>query len=192
MNEKTDFHEGLVKLGNQGTKYVYDKPEAGLLERFPSPFADSEFNRNSVTGTVKINCPEFTSLCPKTGQPDFATIIIEYEPGEWCVESKSLKLYLGSFRMTGEFHESCVTRITNDLVDLLRPNWIQVKGEFTPRGGIPFWPTCYWNETIEQDRLRRTQPVTSGYAHSLNEGINQNVTLTTASNVQVGDRNVII
>lgn len=75
-----------------------------------------------------------------TGQPDFATIVIDMEPDQWCVESKSLKLYLGSFRMHGEFHEACVCRIANDLVALLQPRWLRVEGRFTPRGGIPLWP----------------------------------------------------
>ena len=77
-----------------------------------------------------------------TGQPDFGTIIIDYQPDQLCVESKSLKIYLGSFRMHGEFHEASVNRICNDLVRLLSPAWLTVRGEFTPRGGIPFWPTA--------------------------------------------------
>jgi len=94
---------------------------------------------------IKITAPEFTSLCPMTGQPDFATIKIRYRPRDWCVESKSLKLYLMSFRNSGEFHESCVGRIANDLVALLDPDFLRVRGEFTPRGGIPFWPDVrYW------------------------------------------------
>jgi 7-cyano-7-deazaguanine reductase len=99
-------------------------------------------NPADATGTLHIECPEFTSLCPKTGQPDFAVIVIDYMPDQWCVESKSLKLYLGSFRNHGEFHESCVTRICNDLVALLDPKELTIRGEFTPRGGIPFWPTA--------------------------------------------------
>ena len=80
-------------------------------------------------GEVKITCPEFTSLCPLTGQPDFATIVIRYTPGKWCVESKSLKLYLGSFRNVGEFHESCIARIAKDLVTLLEPSTLIVRGK---------------------------------------------------------------
>lgn len=136
----TEFHKDLVKLGEGKTTYVYDQPQASLLERFKSPFADPEFNRNGVSGSVTITAPEFTSLCPKTGQPDFATIVVEYIPDEWCVESKSFKLYLGSFRMTGEFHESVTARIANDLINLLDPKWIKVTGVFTPRGGISFHP----------------------------------------------------
>lgn len=140
------LHDDLKTLGNSAvTNYAYDKPDSSLLERFTNPFSLPELNQNAVTGTLEITCPEFTSLCPKTGQPDFATIAIAYEPNAWCVESKSLKLYLGSFRNHGEFHEACVNRICNDLVTLLKPQWMRVQGQFTPRGGIPFWPTANYN-----------------------------------------------
>lgn len=135
----------LQSLGND-TLYAFNGPHKDLLETFESPFASSKLNPNGVAGTVLITSPEFTSLCPKTGQPDFATIVIEYQPDQRCVESKSLKLYLMSFRNAGEFHESCVNRMCNDLVELLDPFWIQVRGEFTPRGGIPFWPTAVWSK----------------------------------------------
>lgn len=137
----------LKSLGEGSTRYNYDKPDARLLEAFPNPGADGALNPSLARLTVKIECPEFTSLCPKTGQPDFAKIVIEYGPNELCVESKSLKLYLGSFRNHGEFHEACVNRITNDLVTLLKPRWMVVRGEFTPRGGIPFWPTARYDES---------------------------------------------
>lgn len=139
--DKINLAENLVKLGDQNTRYAYDAPDSGLLEAFPNPCAIELLNTAKAVQTVNITCPEFTSLCPKTGQPDFATIVIEYQADKLCVESKSLKLYLGSFRMHGEFHESCVNRICNDLVALLDPIYLQVTGEFTPRGGIPFWPT---------------------------------------------------
>ena len=134
----------LKALGNT-TQYVYDVPQPQLLERFPAPAADAALNPVKAGQTISIRCPEFTSLCPITGQPDFAQIVIDYEPDQWCVESKSLKLYLGSFRMHGEFHESCVNRICNDLVTLLFPRQLTVRGEFTPRGGIPFWPTSRYS-----------------------------------------------
>ncbi len=127
----------LKSLGQTGTKYDYTKVSPELLETFPRPSALSDLK-------LHIEAPEFTSLCPKTGQPDFATIVIDYEPKDHCVESKSLKLYLGSFRMVGEFHEACVQRICEDLVNLLNPKWLKVEGRFTPRGGIPFWPTAEW------------------------------------------------
>ncbi len=124
-----------MKHLGQSTTYSYDKPDASLLDTFPSPFL-------CIEGTVHIEAPEFTSLCPMTGQPDFATIVIDYSPRLRCVESKSLKLYLGSFRMHGEFHEACVARIFSDLNTLLlTPNYLRVEGQFSPRGGIRFWPT---------------------------------------------------
>ena len=133
--QNTNLAEGLKALGG-GTKYTYDKPDASLLEVFESPFNASErFNE------IIIEAPEFTSLCPKTGQPDFATIMVRYRPFLSCVESKSFKLYLGSFRMHGEFHEACVARIHEDLKQLLNPLALVVEGRFTPRGGIKFWPT---------------------------------------------------
>lgn len=134
--------EQLRVLNSGSTQYVYDSPDAKLLERFYSPFADKELNPNYVIGKIKITCPEFTSLCPVTTQPDYAIIKIMYSPNRYCVESKSLKLYLNSFRNHGEFHESCVNRIINDLINLLDPWHISVTGKFTPRGGIPFWPTA--------------------------------------------------
>lgn len=139
-------HKKLQSLGSGTTAYRYDQPDATLLEAFPSPFADPETNPAGVVGTVHIECPEFTCLCPITGQPDFAKIVLDYQPDRLCIESKSLKLYLGSFRMFGEFHEAGVNRICNDLVRLLSPKWLTVRGEFTPRGGIPFWPTAEYRQ----------------------------------------------
>lgn len=138
---------GLTALGNSVVnKPLYERKEVdkSLLEKFPSPFRVN--NKSGCDGTVTITAPEFTSLCPLTGQPDFATIIVEYVPDEWCVESKSWKLYLGSFRHQGEFHESCINRMCNDLVELLDPQWIKVTGQFTPRGGIAFWPVAEWGK----------------------------------------------
>jgi 7-cyano-7-deazaguanine reductase len=124
----------LKALGFGSTHYTFDGPDAGLLEKFASPFGSNQSRQ------VTIRAPEFTSLCPITGQPDFATIFIEYTPLLSCVESKSLKLYLTSFRNAGEFHEACVARILRDLVKLLDPVHMIVRGEFSPRGGISFWP----------------------------------------------------
>lgn len=126
---------GLTKLGSEGTTYEYQGADYKLLERFPNPL-----ERGPGTGTVLIVAPEFTSLCPMTGQPDFATIVVEYVPRAHCVESKAWKLYLGSFRQVGEFHESCIRRMANDLIRLLDPHYLKIEGQFTPRGGIPFWP----------------------------------------------------
>lgn len=141
------LHEGLKALGNSAVnKPLYEKTgvDKKLLERFPNPFAVT--NPYESNGTVQITAPEFTSLCPLTGQPDFATIFVEYKPNQWCVESKAIKLYFGSFRNQGEFHESCVNRMLNDLVELLEPHWIRIRGEFTPRGGIAFWPTAEYHK----------------------------------------------
>lgn len=126
--------EGVTMLGNQNPKYEYDyDPE--LLETFINKHQDNDY-------FVKFNCPEFTSLCPKTGQPDFATIYISYVPDKLMVESKSLKLYLFSFRNHGDFHEDCVNIIMKDLIKLLSPRYIEVWGKFTPRGGISIDPYC--------------------------------------------------
>ena len=120
-------------LGNKTEyKYVY---EPSILETFENPHPDNDY-------WVRFNCPEFTSLCPITGQPDFATIYIHYIPDKRMVESKSLKLYLFSFRNHGAFHEDCVNIIMKDLVALMQPKYIEVWGEFTPRGGISIYPYC--------------------------------------------------
>lgn len=124
----------LKSLGSS-TDYRYEGADRRILERFPNPL-----EKGPGVGEVKIVSPEFTSLCPMTGQPDFATIVVEYIPRAFCVESKAWKLYLGSYRQVGEFHESCIRRIANDLIHLLDPWVLRVRGEFTPRGGIPFWP----------------------------------------------------
>lgn len=142
-----DLHKDLKALGNSAVNsplYEQQCVNKSLLEKFPNPFYPHK--DNGVSGTVLITAPEFTSLCPLTKQPDFATIEIDYMPDESCVESKSLKLYLGSFRNQGEFHESCVNRICNDLVELLNPIHIKVRGIFTPRGGISFHPTAKWSQ----------------------------------------------
>lgn len=132
----------LKTLGESaGTQYIYDKPAPELLETFDSPFPDAGSEFGPYDNSIQIEVPEFTSLCPKTGQPDFAKIIITYTPDKKCVESKSLKLYMMSFRQHGEFHEACVSRIAQDLIRLLDPIRLRVVGEFTPRGGIPFWPS---------------------------------------------------
>lgn len=138
--------DDLKALGSSQTRYAYDKPDASLLETFPNPHVIFWLHNESSIMSVHIVAPEFTSLCPKTGQPDFATIVIDYIPNECCVESKSLKLYLGSFRNHGEFHESCISRIAKDLIKLLDPKYLKVEGQFTPRGGIPFWPTVEYGK----------------------------------------------
>ena len=123
--------EGLQSLGS-ATKYRMDyAPE--VLETFENKHQDNDY-------WVRFNCPEFTSLCPITGQPDFAEIRISYVPDVRMVESKSLKLYLFSFRNHGDFHEDCVNIIMKDLIKLMQPKYIEVTGIFTPRGGISIYP----------------------------------------------------
>jgi 7-cyano-7-deazaguanine reductase len=112
-------------------------PEEAQLERVPNPHVGTNY-------VTRFTSPEFTSLCPVTGQPDFAHIVIDYVPGDWLVESKSLKLYLSSFRNHGAFHEDCTVRIAKDLAALLEPKWLRIGGYWYPRGGIPidvFWQT---------------------------------------------------
>lgn len=126
--------KGITLLGNKNVEYATDyAPE--VLEAFVNKHPDNDY-------FVKFNCPEFTSLCPITGQPDFATITISYVPNIKMVESKSLKLYLFSFRNHGDFHEDCVNIIMKDLIKLLEPKYIEVWGKFTPRGGISIDPYC--------------------------------------------------
>ena len=113
-------------------------PEVALLERVPNPHPDVRY-------VARFTAPEFTSLCPVTGQPDFAHIVIDYVPGRWLVESKSLKLYLGSFRNHGAFHEDCTIAIAKRLKTLLTPKWLRIAGYWYPRGGMPidvFWQTA--------------------------------------------------
>lgn len=129
---------GLSLLGNQQTQYPQSyAPE--VLEAFGNKHPDNDY-------FVKFNCPEFTSLCPMTGQPDFAAIYIAYIPDKKLVESKSLKLYLFSYRNFGEFHEDCVNRIMKDLIALLAPKYIEVWGRFLPRGGISIDPYANYGQ----------------------------------------------
>lgn len=130
--------ENMTHLGSQGTTYESDY-NPGLLESFENRYPDRDY-------FVKFNCPEFTSLCPITGQPDFANIVIAYVPDRRMVESKSLKLYLFSYRNHGDFHEDCVNRIMDDLITLMSPRYIEVWGRFMPRGGISIDPYCNYGK----------------------------------------------
>lgn len=126
----------LTQLGREAPGF--DSPEAAVLERVPNPHAGAAY-------LVRFTAPEFTSLCPVTGQPDFAHIVIDYVPGAWLVESKSLKLYLSSFRNHGAFHEDCTLAIAKRLVSEISPEWLRIGGYWYPRGGIPidvFWQTA--------------------------------------------------
>lgn len=126
---------GLSQLGTQTAQP--NSPETALLERVPNPHPEALY-------LARFTVPEFTSLCPVTGQPDFAHIVIDYAPGEWLVESKSLKLYMTAFRNHGAFHEDCTVAIGLKLAELLAPKWLRIGGYWYPRGGIPidvFWQT---------------------------------------------------
>ncbi len=131
---KTDV-SGLTQLG--ANVEAPASPEEAVLEKVPASHAGTDY-------VVRFTAPEFTSICPMTGQPDFAHIVIDYIPDEWLVESKSLKLYLHSFRNHGAFHEDCSIDIGKRLVDLLAPKWLRIGAYWYPRGGIPidvFWQT---------------------------------------------------
>ena len=124
-----------VNLLGQQTTGIPESPEKAVLDRVPNPHDDTNY-------VARFTAPEFTSLCPVTGQPDFAHIVIDYVPDEWLVESKSLKLYLASFRNHGAFHEDCTVAIGKRLVKLLEPKFLRIGGYWYPRGGIPidvFW-----------------------------------------------------
>ena len=147
MSRSNEELQGVTLLGNQGTKYAQDyAPE--VLETFPNKHPENEY-------LVTFNCPEFTTLCPKTWQPDFGKIIINYIPRERMVESKSLKLYLFSFRNHGDFHEDCVNIIMKDLVKLMDPRYLEVVGVFMPRGGISIYPFANYGDSEHQDMVRQ-------------------------------------
>lgn len=126
------------QLKQLGRKTAWpQQPEEAELERVPNPHPDALY-------LVRFTAPEFTSLCPITGQPDFAHLVIDYAPRGWLVESKSLKLYLGAFRNHGAFHEDCTVGIAKRLAEFLKPRWLRIGGYWYPRGGIPidvFWQT---------------------------------------------------
>jgi 7-cyano-7-deazaguanine reductase len=112
-------------------------PDVAELDRVPNPHVDTDY-------VTRFTCPEFTCLCPITGQPDFAQLVIDYAPDRFLLESKSLKLYLGSFRNHGAFHEDCTVTIGKRIAGLLKPKWLRIGGYWYPRGGIPidvFWQT---------------------------------------------------
>lgn len=147
---ETDLN-GITKLGSNETEYA-SQYDPSVLECFDNKHPGNDY-------WVTFNCPEFTSLCPKTGQPDFANITIQYIPCEKLVESKSLKLYLFSFRNHGDFHEDCVNIIMKDLIKCMDPVYIEVFGRFLPRGGISIDPWCNYGrpgtvgEEIATERL---------------------------------------
>ena len=139
MNTNNDSrkNEGLKALGKE-TRYDADYNPT-VLETFENQHPDNDY-------WVRFNCPEFTTLCPITGQPDFAEIRISYIPNKKMVESKSLKLYLFGFRNHGNFHEDCINTIMKDLIHLMEPKYIEVTGFFTPRGGISIYPYANYGQ----------------------------------------------
>ncbi|HEY6431113.1 MAG TPA: preQ(1) synthase [Acetobacteraceae bacterium] len=128
-------YTGLTQLGH--TARIPASPDQARLERVPNPAPDKPY-------LIRFTCPEFTSLCPITGQPDFAHVVIDYVPREWIVESKSLRLYFAAFRNHGAFHEACTMLIAEKLVAALDPVWLRIGAYWYPRGGMPidvFWQT---------------------------------------------------
>ena len=123
-----NIYADLTQLG--GATKLPAHPKEAVLERVKNPQGDRPY-------LVRFTAPEFTSLCPLTGQPDFAHLVIDYLPNQWLIESKSLKLFLGSFRNHGAFHEDCTVSIARRLEDTLAPHWIRIGGYWYPRGGIP-------------------------------------------------------
>ena len=120
--------ESLRQLG--GKTALPDSPEAAVLEKVPNPHPDAAY-------LVRFTCPEFTSVCPMTGQPDFAHLVIDYAPADRLVESKSLKLFLGSFRNHGAFHEDCTVMVAKRIEAAIEPQWLRIGGYWYPRGGMP-------------------------------------------------------
>jgi 7-cyano-7-deazaguanine reductase len=129
------FDPSALQLGKPAERP--GSPEEARLDRVPNPHADTLY-------VARFTCPEFTSLCPVTGQPDFAHLVIDYVPHRWLLESKSLKLYLAAFRNHGAFHEDCTVAVGRRLAKVLEPHWLRIGGYWFPRGGIPidvFWQT---------------------------------------------------
>ena len=125
----------LTQLGKEAR--IAASPAEAVLERVPNPHAGTLY-------LARFAAPEFTSICPVTGQPDFAYLVIDYAPGDWLIESKSLKLYLGSFRNHGAFHEDCTLTVAKTIVAVAAPKWLRIGAYWYPRGGIPidvFWQT---------------------------------------------------
>lgn len=155
--------ESVTLLGSNNTKYEEDY-NPNILETFKNKHPDNDY-------IVTLDAYEFTSKCPKTGQPDFAKIIISYIPNEDMVESKSLKLYLFSFRNHGDFHEDCINIIMKDLIKLMDPKYIEVRGIFSPRGGISIFPFAnYANPKFNYSSLAESRKI-----QILSDGSNRTV-----------------
>jgi len=123
-----NIYENLTQLG--GDTVLAAKPEDAVLEKVPNPKAGTDY-------FIRFSCPEFTSVCPITGQPDFAHLVIDYVPDQFLLESKSLKLFLGSFRNHGAFHEDCTVSVALRIIEEVNPKWLRIGGYWYPRGGIP-------------------------------------------------------
>lgn len=136
------IYTGLDALGT--AKYAAEKPEDATLERVANPHPDMLYSARFIA-------PEFTSICPVTGQPDFAHLVLDYAPADYLVESKSLKLFLQSFRNHGAFHEDCTLYIAKRLMELLEPKWMRIAGYWYPRGGIPI--DVFWQSGIAPEGL---------------------------------------
>jgi len=121
--------KNALKLGKE-TTYQLNKVDSKILQSVDNPHQDTDY-------VVRLSCPEFTSICPITGQPDFAHLVIDYLPSKKLVESKALKLYLFSFRNHGAFHENCTVQIAKDIIKCIKPKWLRIGGYWYPRGGIP-------------------------------------------------------
>ena len=132
---RTSARRALLQLGRPAR--LPASPAKAVLDRVPNPHPGTAY-------LARFTCPEFTCLCPITGQPDFAHFVIDYVPGKWLLESKSLKLYLASFRNHGTFHEDCTVAIGKRLAQLLAPRWLRIGGYWNPRGGIPI--DVYWQQ----------------------------------------------
>jgi 7-cyano-7-deazaguanine reductase len=139
----------LSKLGKDSA-INFDGADANILEKINNPHLDYDYN-------IRFTCLEFTSICPVTSQPDFAHIFIDYLPNKYLVESKSLKLYLTSYRNHGAFHEDCTIKIAKDLIKLLDPKWFRIAGFWYPRGGIPI-DIFYENGTKPKDFMAPDLP----------------------------------
>ncbi len=125
---KKSIYKNLKQLGTQTALPTH--PDTAQIERVPNPHKGTQY-------TVRFAAPEFTSICPITGAPDFAHIVIDYVPGDFLIESKSLKLFLGSFRNHGAFHEDCTLAIAKRIIKEIKPQWLRIGGYWYPRGGIP-------------------------------------------------------
>ncbi|MBR5101675.1 MAG: NADPH-dependent 7-cyano-7-deazaguanine reductase QueF [Muribaculaceae bacterium] len=152
---------GVTLLGNQNTQYNFGYAPQ-VLETFDNKHPENEY-------MVTLHCPEFTALCPKTGQPDFGHIIINYIPRVKMVESKSLKLYLFSFRNHGDFHEDCVNIIMKDLIALMDPRYIEVIGIFNPRGGISICPFANHGDEEHKEFAKARLLASTDFALKLKE-----------------------